>query len=159
MQSQAYSDHPACLLSRLDAHLQVRLTEVLIPLGIQPRHFGLLSLLREQDGLSQHQLCGPLSVHRNVMVGLVDELEQRGLIERRRHPDDRRAHALHLLPAGRKLQAQAEKLVTAFEVALLAGLDAPQTQTFVSTLKRICDNADLLQAIHPGLTAPPADST
>jgi DNA-binding MarR family transcriptional regulator len=149
--SQPLFEHPACLISQLDVHVQEQLIEQLAPLGIHPRHFGMLSLLLGQDGLSQHQLCGPLGVHRNVMVGLVDEMEQRGLVERRRHPVDRRAHAVHLLPAGRQLQAEADVLVSAFEAKLLGGLDAAEARTFVSLLKRVSERAGLHHEVHPGL--------
>lgn len=156
MEAQPLSEHPACLITQLSAWVQDQLTGQLAPLGIQPRHFGMLSLLTEQDGQSQHQLCERLGVHRNVMVGLVDELEQRGLVQRQRQPADRRAHAVHLLPAGRELHAKAEVLVGEFE-ASLGGLDAASAQTFTSLLKRVCEHADLHHSIHPGLTTSPGE--
>ena len=158
MEAQPLFEHPACLITQLSAHVQEELAEQLAPLGIQPRHFGMLSLLVEQDGLSQLQLSKPLSVHRNVMVGLVDELEERGLVERRRHPVDRRAHAVHLLPAGRELHAKAEALVSEFESRLLGGLDAAEAQVFTSLFKRVCEHADLHQGAHPGLTTQLSES-
>jgi DNA-binding MarR family transcriptional regulator len=147
-----------CLLSQFDVHVQEQLAGLLAPLGIHPRHFGMLSLLLEEDGLTQHQLCGPLSVHRNVMVGLVDEMEQQGLVERRRHPADRRAHAVHLLPAGRELQAEADVLVSAFEAKLFGGLDAAEVKTFVSLLKRVSEHAGLHHELHPGLRTNSSES-
>jgi DNA-binding MarR family transcriptional regulator len=154
MEAQPLFEHPACLITQLSAYVQEQLTERLAPLGIQPRHFGLLSLLAEQDGQNQHQLSEPLGVHRNVMVGLVDEMEERGLVARRRHPADRRAHAVHLLLAGRVLHAKAEVLVSDFEAKL--GLDAASAETFTLLLKRVCEHAGLHHSAHPGLSA---DST
>jgi DNA-binding MarR family transcriptional regulator len=156
MEAQPLSEHPACLITQLSAWVQDQLTGQLAPLGIHPRHFGMLSLLAEQDGQSQHQLCEPLGVHRNVMVSLVDEMEQRGLVERRRHPSDRRAHAVHLLPAGRQLHAKADVLVSEFE-ASLGGLDAASAQAFTSLLKRVCEHAGLHHSVHPGLTTSPSE--
>jgi DNA-binding MarR family transcriptional regulator len=138
-------------MTRLGVHVEAQLTELLAPLGIQPRHFGMLSLLIEQDGRSQHQLAEPLNVHRNVMVGLVDELEQRGLIERRRHPVDRRAHAVHLLPAGRELHAEADAVVTEFEAKMLGGLSAEEAATFVELQKRVSEHVGISHELHPGL--------
>lgn len=149
--TQLLFDHPACVMTHLSAHVQEQLVDVLAPLGIHPRQFGLLNLLIEEDGLSQHQLAGPLKVHRNVMVGLVDELERRGLVERRRHPTDRRAHAVHVLPAGRSLHAEAEALVNGFETQLLGGLEPDEAQTFVALLKRVFVHAGLDHDLHPGL--------
>ncbi|MFG1805071.1 MarR family winged helix-turn-helix transcriptional regulator [Streptomyces sp. NPDC049040] len=153
MKTQPLLGHPACLLTRLDVHVQGQVTALLAPLGINPRQYGLLSLLGERDGLSQHQLCGPLNIHRNVMVDLVDELEQRGLVERRRHPADRRAHALHLLPAGRQLHAEAEVLVDRFEAKLLGGLDVDEAATFVALLQRVYADAGLDGDHDTGLAA------
>lgn len=155
MKTQPLLGHPACLLTQLDVHVQEQITALLAPLGIHPRQFGVLSLLSEQDGLSQHQLCGPLNIHRNVMVDLVDGLEGRGLLERRRHPADRRAHALHLLPAGRQLHAEADVLMDRFEARLLGGLGVEEASTFVALLQRVCADAGLGDALHPGLTRPP----
>lgn len=152
VKTQPLLGHPACLLTQLDVHVQEQVTALLAPLGIHPRHFGMLSLLSEQDGLSQHQLCGPLNVHRNVMVDLVDDLESRGLVERRRHPADRRAHALHLLPAGRQLHAEGEVLLDRFEAKLLGGLDVDEAATFVALLQRVCADAGLGETVHPGVT-------
>jgi DNA-binding MarR family transcriptional regulator len=149
--SQPLSDHPACLATHLSVHVQEQLIESLAPLGLHPRHFGMLSLLIEADGLSQHQLAEPLNVHRNVMVGLVDELEERGLVERRRHPVDRRAHAVLVLPAGRELHAEAEARVDEFEAKLLGGLDPAEAALFVSLLKRVFAHAGLSLDVHPGL--------
>jgi DNA-binding MarR family transcriptional regulator len=126
------------------------------PLGIHPRHFGTLSLLIEQDGRSQLQLAEALNLHRNVMVGLLDELEERGLVERRRHPVDRRAHAVHVLPAGRELHADADVLVSGFEAKLLGGLSAEESAIFVELQTRISEHAGISHQAHPGLRGSPS---
>jgi DNA-binding MarR family transcriptional regulator len=143
--------HPACLVTQLGAHVQDQVIDVLAPLGIHPRHFGMLSLLIEQDGLTQHQLCESLDIHRNVMVGLVDEMEERGLVERRRHPVDRRAHAVHVLPDGHRIFAEAEVMLTGFEAKLLGGLDDVEAAMFTSLLQRVSEHAGLQNGVHPGL--------
>ncbi|WP_319942864.1 MarR family winged helix-turn-helix transcriptional regulator [Nocardia aurantia] len=153
MTSQPLFHHPVCLLGRLDFHAQERFTKALAPLGLLPRQFGMLSLLAENDGQSQQQLCESLDVHRNVMVGLVDELEKRDLVERRRHPGDRRAHAVHLLPTGRALQAEAERLLDEFETELLGGLSREEARTLVALLQKVGRHAGLDFVAHPGLTA------
>ena len=152
--SQPFLGHPACLLTQLDGHVRQQVAALLAPLGIHSRQFGVLGLLGERDGLSQHELCAALNIHRNVMVDLVDELEERGLVERRRHPADRRAHALHLLPAGRRLHAEAEALLDRFEAKLLGGLDVDEATTFVTLMRRVCADAGLGDAFDPGPDGP-----
>jgi len=109
--------------SQLGVHEVERLTERLRPLGLHPRHFGLLTHIATAAGQSQQALSGALGVHRTAMVALVDDLEARGLVERRRDPRDRRAYALHLTRAAAELLADAERAVDAHEAELLASLD------------------------------------
>jgi DNA-binding MarR family transcriptional regulator len=136
-QPKPLAARPGFLFAQMGFHVTARCTELLKPLGIGPRHFGMLKLLSEHDGMSQQQLAEELVVHRNVMVGLVDELERRELVQRRRHPTDRRAHAVHLLPAGRRLLAHAERVVDGFEAELLAPLAEGERRTAMALLQRI----------------------
>jgi DNA-binding MarR family transcriptional regulator len=152
VERQPWLEHLVCQLTQLDLYVQERFSAVLAPLGIHPRHFGMLSLLVGQDGLAQHELCQLLTIHRNVMVGLVDDLEARGLVERRRSRADRRAHAVHLLPAGRKMHAQAEARLNEMETDMLAGLKADEAESLLALLHRVSERAGLTQEPHRGLT-------
>lgn len=147
------ASHPAFLLGQLGAHAAYRFTELLGPLGIRPPHHGMLRILTASDGQSQQQLCEALGIHRNVMVGLVDDLEKRGLVERRKHPSDRRAHAVHLLPAGKALLVQSDRLATELDAELLAPLDVGDRSALVDLLQRAAIGNGLTPGIHPGLTA------
>ncbi|GAB4589682.1 MarR family winged helix-turn-helix transcriptional regulator [Nocardia sp. IFM 10818] len=153
--------HAAFLFGQLGSHASYRFTDLLAPLGIKPPQFGTLRILKANDGLSQQQLCEALGIHRNVMVGLVDDLEKRGLVERRKHPSDRRAHAVHLLPAADALLARAAESVTGLDAELLAPLDPAERATLVELLQRVAVGNGLTPGIHPGLTAersrPPCD--
>ncbi|MEV0295779.1 MarR family transcriptional regulator [Nocardia sp. NPDC050710] len=147
------SERAAFLLGQLGFYAGDRFSDLLAPLGISPRHFGMLRLLRENDGQSQQQLCETLGIHRNVMVGLVDELEKRRLVERRKHPTDRRAHAVYLLPAAQDLLVRAQHEVQALEAELFATFDAEERATLLGLLQRLAVANGLRQGIHPGLTA------
>ncbi|MGW5435507.1 MarR family winged helix-turn-helix transcriptional regulator [Nocardia asteroides] len=146
------SAHPAFLLGQLGFHTAYRFADLLAPLGIKPRHFGMLKLLSQHDGRTQQELGEALDIHRNVMVSLVDDLESRGLVERRRHPTDRRAHALYLLPAAHALLAQAESAVETLDADLLAALTPDDRATFLDLLQRTATANGLRPGIHPGLT-------
>ena len=61
----------------------------------------MLSTLEAVGPCSQQQLVEALHVNRSMMVKLIDGLEARGLVERRRNPDDRRSYALYPTAAGR----------------------------------------------------------
>lgn len=143
------------LLAQLGDHSAARFVARLRPLGLHPRHFGLLSYLAAADGRTQQQLADAMAIHRNVMVGLVDDLEERGLVVRRRHPGDRRAHAVHLTTVARDLLAQAQPAVDEVEAELMAGLDEPDRRQLVSLLQRLVQHAGLSPGVHPRLRTPP----
>ena len=149
------SERPSFLLSQIGHHAAARFAERLAPLGLQNRHFGLLSHLAAGEGQTQQQLADTLGIHRNVMVGLVDDLEDRGLVQRRRHPGDRRAHALHLTPAARDLLGRAQHAADEHDAELLAGLDATDQATLLTLLQRIAGYAGLPPGVHPTLRQKP----
>ncbi|MGY2093433.1 MarR family winged helix-turn-helix transcriptional regulator [Nocardia gipuzkoensis] len=103
------------------------------------------------DGRSQQELADLLKVHRNAMVGLIDELEERGLVRRDQHPADRRAHAVHLTARARRTLQAAEAEADAIENEILAPLDNTERAHLVKQLRRLTTHAGLPPGIHPGL--------
>ena len=71
------------------------------PLGIGRRHFSVLAVLGEGKPLSQVEMGERLGIDRNTMVILLDDLEEKSLVVRRRDPSDRRAYLVSLTEAGR----------------------------------------------------------
>jgi DNA-binding MarR family transcriptional regulator len=142
------------LLSQLGFHVAQTFAARLAPLGIAPNHFGLLMHLARGEGQSQQQLADALGIHRKVMVGLLDELEQRGLVERRRHPGDRRAHAIHLTDAARTLLPRARGIADQHEDEILAVLDEAERAQLLSVLQRLAEHTGNPPGVHPGLRQP-----
>jgi DNA-binding MarR family transcriptional regulator len=105
----ALSDRLGFLLGR--AHLAHRAIaeRALASFGLGVKEFGALSVLVEEGPLSQQRLGERQGVDRTTMVAVVDELERRGLVERRRNPADRRAYALHATAKGRRLLRRARE--------------------------------------------------
>jgi DNA-binding MarR family transcriptional regulator len=145
------TDRVSFLVAQLGSHAAARFAERLRPLGLHPRHFGLLSHLAAADGQTQQGLAAAMAIHRNTMVGLVDDLEDRGLVQRRRHPSDRRAHAVHLTTVARDLLIQAQRAADEHESELLAELDEPDRRQLVSLLQHLAQHAGLEPGVHPGL--------
>jgi DNA-binding MarR family transcriptional regulator len=81
------------------AEMSARLKE----LGLSVAQFDLLSTLTEREGLSQSEIANRLYVTKGNVSGLVDRLEQSGLVERRAIAGDRRSFALYLTAEGRRL--------------------------------------------------------
>ncbi|MEO3768970.1 MarR family winged helix-turn-helix transcriptional regulator [Micromonospora sp. B9E7] len=139
------------LLSQLGFHIAQAFAARLAPLGIAPNHFGLLVHLDGGEGGSQQQLADALGIHRKVMVGLLDDLEQRGLVQRRRHPADRRAHAIYLTDVARQLLPRARRIADQHEEEVLAALDASERVELIAVLQRIADSTGNSPGVHPGL--------
>ena len=139
------------LLAQLGTHAHRLLAEHLARLELHPRHFEMLSHLATSEGRSQQALSAALGIHRSAMVALVDDLEQRGLAERRRDPADRRAYTLYLTPAGRDLLADLERIVDERDVELLAALDASERSQLISLLQRVAESQGLTTGVHPNL--------
>jgi DNA-binding MarR family transcriptional regulator len=100
------ADRTGFLLTRAHFSSRDRANELMRPLGIVVRHFGLMSLLDAHGPSSQQALARRLSVSPTMITQIVDEVEARGLAERRRNPDDRRSYLVSLTPEGkRKLKA------------------------------------------------------
>jgi len=71
---------------------------------LTPPQFGLLAFLWQQDGLTQVELSEKGQIDRTTVGGLVDRLEKIGLVERRQHPQDRRAYKIYLTGQGKELE-------------------------------------------------------
>ena len=149
--AQGLSRRAGFLLVQLGTHRHRRFAERLAPLGLHPRHFGMLSHLAAAEGQSQQALSIALGIHRSAVVALVDDLERRGLAERRRDPVDRRAYTLYLTPAGRELLAELEDAADDDEAELLGGLDAAERSQLISLLQRVAESQGLVAGVHPNL--------
>jgi DNA-binding MarR family transcriptional regulator len=139
------------LLAQLGSHAHRRFAERLARFDLHPRHFGMLSHLAASEGQSQQALSIALGIHRSAVVALVDDLERRGLAERRRDPSDRRAYTLYLTPAGRDLLAELERVVEEHEAELLSGLDASGRSQLISLLQEVARSQGLAAGVHPNL--------
>ena len=93
------------LLVQLGYHAARRFAERLEPLGLEPRHYGVLRAVAALEGATQQAVGSRLQLAAPRMVALIDDLEQRGLVERRRNPNDRRAYGLFLTRRGRSCRA------------------------------------------------------
>ena len=140
---------------------QALAAERLEPLGLSPRAWGVLSTLAESGPLTQIELATTMSIDRTAMVYLLDELEERSLVQRVRHPRDRRAFLIHLTAGGQDLQRRAALQVLAGAAdSLLAPLDPAEREQLVGLLAKVAAHWQQVSASQPGPAAaeahPPA---
>jgi DNA-binding MarR family transcriptional regulator len=137
------------LLKRLGFAAKQRAVAAYEETGLSPYHHAILVLLDEGDRVTQGSIADALGYDRGTLVGLLDELEERGLVERRRDPDDRRRHVVRMTPAGRRALDRLRALGRSLEAEFLAPLDASQREALHDLLLQ-------LAAVHePGVAKSP----
>ncbi|MDF5754384.1 MarR family winged helix-turn-helix transcriptional regulator [Spongiactinospora sp. TRM90649] len=96
---EALSKWTGFLLNWVAGHAREAYEQVVAQVGLKPQHLGVLTQI-QHGPMIQARLSDRLRVFKPVMVTLVNELEELGLVERRPHATDRRALEVHILPAG-----------------------------------------------------------
>jgi DNA-binding MarR family transcriptional regulator len=140
----------AFLLAQLGAEAAARFAGRITSLDLTPAQAGLLRLIAWQPGQSQQALARQLGTPPSRLVLLLDELEERGLTERRRNPSDRRHHALYLTSDGTRLMARLGQIGAAHEDDICAPLNAAERAQLHGLLTRIAGHHGLTAGVHPG---------
>ena len=143
-------DNVAFLLSQLGHRSAAVFADLIASIDLTPPHSGILRAIALEPGRSQQALSGQLGLLPSRVVAYVDELENRGYVERRRNPDDRRLHALYLTAAGKKIMSKIGELGRRHDQLLTAGLDAQQRATLKQLLTTIAEHQGLTPHVHPG---------
>ena len=142
----------AFLLSQVGIHASRQFAERLAGIDLQPPLFRVMNVVDAAEGLSQQAIGEAIRAPASRMVAIVDELEQRGLVERRPDPGDRRVHALHLTPKGRKLLARGRQIAREHEAELTRGMSKADRDRLVTLLRQIVAGAEIGPGVHPGLS-------
>ncbi|MDD3784513.1 MAG: MarR family transcriptional regulator [Hydrogenophaga sp.] len=103
-------------------------------LNLTPVQFGALQVVALQPGIDQRTLAGRIALDTSTIGGVVDRLEARGWLQRRRSTEDRRARLLHLTPAGQQVLAQAVPGMLRAQQLILAPLPPGQRTQFMAML-------------------------
>ena len=111
--------------------------ERMAPYGLKPVDFSVMSTIQHNPGVTSRQLCASLNLLPPNLVGLIQSLESRGLIERKPHPHDGRAVGLHATRKGQTLMVQAEQAATELETEKTSKLTPGQRKTLLELLKKI----------------------
>ena len=138
------------LLAQVGAHAASQFAERLRTLKLAPRHAGILRILNANPGLTQQTLAATLGMVPSRLVDFIDEMEERGLVERRGDPNDRRRYALHLTEKGRSTLEVIGRIAREHSQALLAALSGDERQQLANLLQRIADQQELTRGVHPG---------
>ncbi|HLY86255.1 MAG TPA: MarR family transcriptional regulator [Gaiellaceae bacterium] len=127
------------LLKRLGFAAKTRSLEMYEREGLNPYHYAILALLDAGLPETQAAIADSLGYDRGTLVGLLDELEQKALVERKRDPDDRRRHIVRLTADGKGTLTRLRRLTGRLEDEFLAPLDAEQRQALHALLLTLAE--------------------
>ncbi len=141
--------HTAFLLARMGHVAAKQFSARLERLGLTTRMWGALNVLDAEGAVTQQKLGQCTGIDPSSMVSTVDDLEAAGLVERRRHPSDRRAHALHITDEGRTTLSRGRQLARGAQEDLLSPLNAEERKQLHELLLRL-----VLGSRAPGVEGP-----
>ena len=144
-------DSVGFMLSTLGHAISRQFMRALEPLELHPREFSVLRAVRANDGQSQQTLAERLHIPPSRIVGIVDELESRRLIERRPDPRDRRVRTLYVTRRGRDLLDDAFDLARQHERAISDVLSAKERAELLRLLSRLAGGLGLPVDTHSAL--------
>jgi DNA-binding MarR family transcriptional regulator len=145
----------AFLLSQVGIYASRQFAERIAEVDLNPPLFRVLNLVDAAEGKSQQAIGAAIEVPASRMVALVDELEQKGLVERRPDPQDRRVRALYLTRKGRQALARGRKIAGRHEEDLTRGMTTADRERLVALLQKMVDAQAIGKGIHPGLGGKP----
>jgi DNA-binding MarR family transcriptional regulator len=136
---QELVDSNVFLLKRLGFAFKSHALEAYESAGVHPYHHAILAVLDEGSRETQGAIADALGYDRGQLVGLLDELEELGYVERRRDPTDRRRHLVRLTPDGKRTLGKLRTLARKMEDELLSSLDESQREQLHGLLLSIAE--------------------
>ena len=113
-----------------------RLDRALAPLDLRAREFWLLAIAGPGN-VAQHDIAGLCGLDPSSLVAVLDGLERRGWLRRKRNPRDRRIHWVQRTEAGERLFTRALPRARRAEARQLAVLSAAQQRQLVSAMRKL----------------------
>ena len=132
----------AAMVVRLGRELIAAERPVLAAHDVSMWGYIVLSALAEEPMRTQAALARAIGADKTRIIGTLDELQERALIEREPDPEDRRVRLLRLTPAGRQLYASVRVGIRAAEERLLSGLTLADKRVFLRVLQRLSPAPD-----------------
>jgi DNA-binding MarR family transcriptional regulator len=130
---------PGYLASYIAEHATARFERQLASSGIRTKHAQVLVVIDAEGPMSQRALGRRLRIDKSPMVGIVDDLEQLGIAERRRSNSDRRVQAIHLTPKGRAALARVREIAEIENARTFGILDEHERELLHDLLLRVAE--------------------
>jgi DNA-binding MarR family transcriptional regulator len=130
------------LLSRVGISMKLAAIEEFERGGFSPYSYAVLAVVAEGAKETQATIADTLDLDRSQLVGILDELEERGLIERKRDQADRRRHMVSITAAGKKQLVKMRTMIGDLEDSFLGPLDGEERAVLQGFLQRIAAGND-----------------
>ena len=127
------------LLKRLGMSAKEQSLAAFEDAGLHPYHHAILAVLDEGSRETQGAIADSLGYDKGQLVGLLDELEEAGLVSRQRDQADRRRQIVQMTPAGRKMLEKLRKLSTRVEDEFLTSLSEKEREQFHALLLKLAE--------------------
>jgi DNA-binding MarR family transcriptional regulator len=137
-------DQPGHYIRRLHQISVGIFLQELSSLGMTPVQYAALQTVSNQPGIDQRTLARSIALDTSTTGGVVDRLEQRGAMERRTAPTDRRARQLWLTAEGERLLAEAVPAMLSAQQLILAPLTERQREQFMRLVRIVVDENNAL---------------
>jgi DNA-binding MarR family transcriptional regulator len=115
--------------------------EALNSIGLTTAQFAVLNVVGAREATIQQQLSSDMGTDPSAMVKLINGLEEAGLVERRRRPNDRRAWEVAITAKGQRTLVRARRLASQVEEKVLGGLTANDRRELLTLLRRALASA------------------
>lgn len=133
------------LLNRAGARIAASFGEEVRPLGATLQTWRVLAALRERDGQRMGELSTMTAIEVSTLTRLVDAMEKKGLVLRRRDSQDARVVTLHVSRPGKRLTARILPIAERYEHVALRGFAAREVTLLKAALRRLYANMDALE--------------
>ena len=130
-------DNTGFLLKKVGFTVKERSYEAYRETGLTPQHHAVMSLLEEGTCGAQGMIADRLGYDRSQLVGLLDDLEERGYVVRKRDSDDRRRHLVNVTPEGKEALRELRAIGKGVEKEFLAPLDTGERAALHALLLRL----------------------
>lgn len=127
------------LLSWVAEASQQHYEAALKTLNLTPHHVGVLELVQLQQPVVQSRISEQLNIFKPVMVTLINELENKGYVQRQPHPSDKRAVQIHMLKKGNQCLLKIRQTSQQASQQFFVGLSATEQKTFHEMLLKIAN--------------------
>lgn len=127
--------------------LSSRIVSAFEPFGLRSGTFSTMALIAANPGCSQTEIARQIGTDKSIVVAIVDDLERKGLAERRRSTEDRRRNALTLTEEGRRVMTELGRIGRKIEEPIRSALSEREVAQLIQLTRRA---VDALMAAEPG---------